>query len=269
MKHILHVLIASCSTSNNVVSNFGIQKRKYTKGWFVPKSKVNAIVNENKTTKIKVNQFSKKEEVIEKITPKTQLVPTAIKNSSIVISHNNQIAGKEKIKKQTQAINFVNYDMIKPLQSINYNKSKVKSIKKEYREKHILIKIGLVILAVGIIFGILGLLLYLSTLSIVLAYIFGILIGIISALITLFGIIGLIYLDWGVQFGMSFMEDFTFISGWLMILLFLFVLVILLFTTTALILSPILITVCNLIIISFGFALLTLMTVFMIAIHLD
>jgi len=66
----LVLVFSSCQTSNSVVSKFGIQKRKYTKGWHTSKRKNFESLQAKKTTTptpTDVTLSLKKSDVIEKV----------------------------------------------------------------------------------------------------------------------------------------------------------------------------------------------------------
>jgi len=248
------LLLSSCSTSNNVVSNFGIQKRKYTKGWFIPKSKSYSSLKKDKISEITTHQSFKKEKRIEKIKPKIQFKRLKINQNSSIFSHKKRTIEIENIKTKTPKVDFVIHEKIKLFSAKKHNKRRIKPHRKKYEDKHILIKIGLITLGIVAIFGVIALLLYLSTLSFVLSYIFGILIGII-ALIS----VGVSGLGWALHrmftaYGDYYYLDLIIVLGWVISLIFT---LLLFFTPFILFVSPVILILYYIFCILIGIEILT------------
>jgi cation transport ATPase len=96
------------------------------------------------------------------------------------------------VKKETKKSEKPQFLIKNRLKTIIFNPKKAKNYKNEadkktYEDRHWLIKSALVILGVLAVFGILALLLYLSTFSTAFAIIFGVLLGIILLFILCFG----------------------------------------------------------------------------------
>jgi uncharacterized membrane protein YqaE (UPF0057 family) len=82
-------LVSSCSTSNDVASNRGIQKRKYNKGFFVSKS-AKKIDKKNQTENTK--QVVVKEEMAEIINIQPNISKEVKTTETISLETNNNIA---------------------------------------------------------------------------------------------------------------------------------------------------------------------------------
>lgn len=92
-------LATSCSTSNDVASNRGIQKRKYNKGFFVSKN-TKSFDKKSKTENTK--QILVEEEVAEVINSQTEASNEMNSNKNISLDENNNIAEQSNTKTSTK-----------------------------------------------------------------------------------------------------------------------------------------------------------------------
>ena len=179
----LVLVFSSCQTSNSVVSKFGIQKRKYTKGWHTSKRKnFESLQAKKTTTPTDVTLSLKKSDVIEKVKLKNKKKSTQTTANLPAFTEQKQVGFTTKIEKRTENVKSSKTKKAKPLYLNKKPKSKKNLIKKQKKSKmdwDDLKEIGFVILELFIFFGIIALFLYLSTLSLALSIIFGVLIGII------------------------------------------------------------------------------------------
>ena len=234
MKYILHVLIAlflisSCQTSNSVVSKFGIQKRKYTKGWFVNKNKFSSssthktvpkhIVNNTtlEESDYEINSINKKEDfkVIRKIAIKSQ------KYTKVKIQNNKE----EKVFKQKNKFNFPKKNELEvPIRTFFEKKHKQYTDEdkpKEYEDVNWFMKILALIPGVALVSGLLmG------------AIILGILFESMAIFLVISSLITPVMIGISFQFseylplGDEYWNDVFVISGWILTLFVLALLVV-------------------------------------------
>jgi len=96
-------LATSCSTSNDVASNRGIQKRKYNKGFFISK---NTKSFDKKSQTKNTKQILVEEEVAEVINSQTETSNEMNSNKNISLDKNNNIAEQSNTKTSTNTTNF-------------------------------------------------------------------------------------------------------------------------------------------------------------------
>ena len=162
----LVLVFSSCQTSNSVVSKFGIQKRKYTKGWHTSKRKNFESLQAKKTTTptpTDVTLSLKKSDVIEKVKLKNKKKSTQTTANLPAFTEQKQVGFTTKIEKRTENVKSSKTKKVKPLYLNKKPKSKKNLIKKQIKSKMdwgLLLEIVLVILGIITFFGILVLFKY-------------------------------------------------------------------------------------------------------------
>jgi len=134
---IIGLILFSCSTSNDVAGNFGIQKRKYTKGFSISKKKqFNTGTSKFETEAIAINHTeNSKKENINAIESKI-FVKNNIEINTIKLSEN--LNTKTQTVSATQKYKQINLTTLKDVSSLNETfkpskiiKSKIKKVFKK------------------------------------------------------------------------------------------------------------------------------------------
>ncbi len=139
MALIIIALVSSCSTSNDVASNRGIQKRKYNKGFFVSKNvkgfdkktqqkNVKYIELNEEITEVINSQINTKENASEFVSQSTN-TELAVSDGNVVLendSKNNNISDTDNKTESTETIENDN---------LKTNINKKKTLKKQTKQQ--------------------------------------------------------------------------------------------------------------------------------------
>ena len=134
-------LVSSCSTSNDVASNRGIQKRKYNKGFFISKNakgldtkktqqkNVKPIELNEEITEVINSQINTKDNVSEFVNQSTN-TELAISDGNVVLENDSKVKNVPVSDNKTESTETLENDNLKT------NINKKKTLKKQTKQQH-------------------------------------------------------------------------------------------------------------------------------------